>query len=59
LGIGDEFEGGWDYRPEVQSVVEEVSNMIEELAGRILAEIKNQSFSFCAIKPPILARIVP
>jgi hydrogenase maturation protease len=28
--------------PEVQSAIEEASNLIEELIGRILAEIKHQ-----------------
>jgi hydrogenase maturation protease len=40
--FGGEFEGRMGLSPEVQAVVEEASNMIEELVGRILAEIKDQ-----------------
>ena len=39
--FGDELEGRMGLSPQVQAVVEEASNMIEELVGRILAESKN------------------
>jgi hydrogenase maturation protease len=40
--FGDELEGRMGLSPQVQAVVEEASNMIEELVGRILAESKDQ-----------------
>jgi hydrogenase maturation protease len=41
--FGDEFEGRTGLTPQVQSAVEEASNMIEELVARILADIKAHS----------------
>lgn len=38
--FGDELEGRMGLSPPVQSVVEEASNMVEALAGRILAKKK-------------------
>jgi hydrogenase maturation protease len=40
--FGDELEGRMGLSPEIQSAIEEASNLIEELIGRILAEIKHQ-----------------
>ena len=39
--FGDELEGRMGLSPAVQAVVEEASNMIEELIGKILAERKD------------------
>ena len=39
--FGDELEGRMGLSPQVQAVIEEASNMIEELIGRTLAEIED------------------
>jgi hydrogenase maturation protease len=39
--FGDELEGRMGLSPQVQAVVEEASNMIEELVGRTLAAIED------------------
>ncbi len=39
--FGDELEGRMGLSPEVQAAIEEASNMIEELIGKILAESKD------------------
>ena len=41
--FGDEFEGRMGLSLQVQAVIEEASNMIEELIERILAESKDHS----------------
>lgn len=41
--FGDECEGRMGLSPRVQAVVEEASNMIEELVGKILAESRDES----------------
>jgi hydrogenase maturation protease len=41
--FGDELEGRMGLSPQVQAVVEEASNMIEELVERILAETDDHS----------------
>jgi hydrogenase maturation protease len=41
--FGDDLEGRMGLSPQVQAVVEEASNMIEELVERILAESKDHS----------------
>ena len=41
--FGDELEGRMGLSPQVQAVIEEASNMIEELVERILAEDKDHS----------------
>jgi hydrogenase maturation protease len=40
--FGDDLEGRMGLSPQVQAVVEQASNMIEELVGRILAESKDR-----------------
>jgi hydrogenase maturation protease len=40
--FGDELEGRMGLSPQVQAAVDEASNMIEELVGKILAEIRDQ-----------------
>jgi hydrogenase maturation protease len=39
--FGDELEGRMGLSPQVQAMVEEASNMIEQLVGRTLAEIED------------------
>jgi hydrogenase maturation protease len=41
--FGDELEGRMGLSPPVQAMVEEASNMIEELIKKILAESKDHS----------------
>jgi hydrogenase maturation protease len=50
--FGDELEGRMGLSPQVQSRVEEASNMIEELVERILAESKDDSMQ---LQTPVLA----
>jgi hydrogenase maturation protease len=50
--FGDELEGRMELSPQVQAVVEEASNMIEELVERILAESKDHPMQF---QTPVLA----
>jgi hydrogenase maturation protease len=40
--FGDELEGRMGLSPQVQATIDEALNMIEELVGRILCEIKDQ-----------------
>jgi len=40
--FGDELEGRMGLSPQVQAALDEASKMIEELVGRILAEIEDQ-----------------
>jgi hydrogenase maturation protease len=49
--FGDELEGRMGLSPQVQAAVDEASNMIEELVGRILAEIKDQPMP---LRTPVL-----
>ena len=49
--FGDELEGRMGLSPQVQASVDEASNMIEELVGRILAEIKHQPMP---LRAPVL-----
>jgi hydrogenase maturation protease len=41
--FGDELEGRMGLSPQVQAVIEEASNIIEELVEKILAESKDHS----------------
>jgi hydrogenase maturation protease len=47
--FGDELEGRMGLSPEVQSAIEDASNLIEELIGRILAESKNHSMQLSLV----------
>jgi len=49
--FGDELEGRMGLSPQVQAVVEEASNMIEELVERILAESKDHPMQ---LQKPVL-----
>jgi hydrogenase maturation protease len=40
--FGDELEGRMELSPQAQAAIDEASNMIEELVGRILAENKDR-----------------
>jgi len=49
--FGDELEGRMGLSPEVQAAVAEAANMIEELIGRILSEIKDSTVQ---VQTPVL-----
>jgi hydrogenase maturation protease len=49
--FGDKLEGRMGLSPQVLAAVDEASKMIEELVGRILAEIKDQPMS---LQTPVL-----
>jgi len=48
--FGDELEGRMGLSPVLQGVIEDASNMIEELVGRVLAESRDKPMQLQAME---------